>query len=301
MSQPLLPGHERIVVGVHDSTSSWAAVRLAAREAAAQHRPLRLLHALNWIPDDLSTGEEPVPDAQQLIDRAVQVVAQAAPGLEVTAELSENAPATALLRESRMASLVVIGDGDLARWTCLPLDALAVQIAARADCSVLVARCRAEEATGAATGTGTEPTSGTGAYDGPVVVGVDGSAGSERALGFAFDTAAARRSELIVVRAWESELSWADASPDIGGELADTLAPWQEKHPDVPVRQQVVTGSPAQVIIERSVNAGLVVVGARGDHPLRVPLGAVSQAVLHHARCPTAIVRECAPPPTAGD
>lgn len=286
MPRQTTPGHDRIVVGVHDSPSSWAAVRLAAREAASQHRPLRLLYALGWIPDDLSdSDEQPETDAHALVERAAGVATDAAAGIDVLTEISENAPATALLRESRMASLVVIGDGDLARWTCLPLDALAVQIAARADCSVLVARAQPQTATATA----------------PVLVGVDGSAGSERALGFAFDTAALRGTDLLVVRACESEPGWADTSASIADELATALAPWREKHPDVPVRQQVVDGPPARVLVERSGQAGLVVVGARGDHPLRVPLGAVSQAVLHHARCDTAIVRECAPPPPAGD
>ncbi|MFV2013337.1 MULTISPECIES: universal stress protein [unclassified Micromonospora] len=286
MSEHAAPARDRIIAGVHDSASSWAAVALAAREAATAHRPLRLVHALNWIPDDLSGGDDPQPDAYQLVERAVEIATRTAPGIDVTTEVSENAPATALLRESRMASLIVIGDGDLARWTCLPLDALAVQIAARADCSVLVARAGSEPAP--------EPAA-------PVLVGVDGSAGSERALGFAFDAAAQRDSDLIVVRSWESESSWADASAATADELAAAVTPWQEKHPDVAVRQQVVNGPPARVLIERATQAGLVVVGARGDHPLRVPLGAVSQAVLHHAGCATAIVREGGPRPAVGD
>ncbi|MFY1632892.1 universal stress protein [Solwaraspora sp. WMMB335] len=301
MSEHSAPARDRIVAGVHDSASSWAAVELAAREAATQHRPLRLVHALNWIPDELSGGDDqPRPDAQQLVERAADLARAVAPGIDVTVEMSESAPSTALLRESRMASLVVIGDGDLAQWTCLPLDALAVQVAARADCSVLVARASVPSVTRRpAAGGGPavpQPAAGT-----AVLVGVDGSTGSERALGFAFDAAAQRGRELIVVRTWESELSWADTSAATARELAEAVAPWHEKYPEVPVRQQVVHGPPARVLIDRAADAGLVVVGARGDHPLRVPLGAVSQAVLHHATCPTAIVRECAPPPPAGD
>ncbi|MDG4766841.1 universal stress protein [Solwaraspora sp. WMMD406] len=287
MSDHPTPVRDRIAVGVDDSASAWAAVALAAREAAVQHRPLRLVHAMHWTADAPSTGAgDDRPDTQHLLEKATRLVDDVAPDVEVSVEVSESTPTTALLRESRMASLVVLGDGDLARWTCLPLDALAVEVAARADCSVLVARAPG----------GQRPDPG-----GPVLVGVDGSAGSERALGLAFDMAAQRGSELTVVRAWESELRWADTSAVAHAELTEAVAPWQEKHPEVTVRLQVVNGAPGRVLIDRSADAGVVVVGARGDHPLRVPLGAVSQAVLHHARCATVIVRECAPPPAVGD
>jgi len=279
---------KRIAVGVHDSPSSWTALRLAAREAAVQGRQLRLVHALNWVPDDVTPiTHEAAPDATELIRRAIDMATVTTPGIDIAAEVSESAPATALLRESRMASLVVVGDGDLARWTCLPLDALAVQIAARADCSTLVVRATPDQQP--------PPPQGT------VVVGVDGSAGSERALGFAFETAAHRNAPLVVVQAWENDLGWADTASTAAAELAQAVAPWQEKHPEVRAAQHVVNGEPARVLIDRSATAALVVVGARGDHPLRVPLGAVSQAVLHHAQCPTAIVRDFPPMPSPGD
>jgi nucleotide-binding universal stress UspA family protein len=74
--------------------------------------------------------------------------------------------------------------------------------------------------------------------------------------------------------------------------LAERLAGWGAKYPDVPVERAVVMDRPTHALRERSVGAQLLVVGSRGRGGLvGTLLGSVSQTLLHHAACPVVIVR----------
>ncbi len=136
---------------------------------------------------------------------------------------------------------------------------------------------------------------------GPVVVGVDGSPVSEDALAFAFDAAATRRVPLVAVRCYEPPVFYPDSAIVVDWEavhteeqevLAERLAGWGERYPDVPVERVVVQGVPAAVLVEQSETAQLVVVGSHGHGSLAgLILGSVSRAVLHRAHCPVAVVR----------
>jgi nucleotide-binding universal stress UspA family protein len=262
-----------VVVGVDGSELALAAVRLAAREAAALRRTLRIVHVFNWSPDPARppAGERRVP-ARRVTARATAAAAEAAPGVSVTCGLVEGPPVTTLLRESGAAVLLAIGDGGLGRCACVPLDATALQITARAGCTVLVAR----------------PTA---APTGPVLVGVDGSSGARLALDFAFDTAARRGADLLAVRAWDPVESPAGTEAGVTLQLAAALEPYQRAYPSVRANARVVTGDPKTVLMERSRSAQLVVTSARGEQPWRGMLGAVSQALLYHSPAPTAVVR----------
>jgi nucleotide-binding universal stress UspA family protein len=75
------------------------------------------------------------------------------------------------------------------------------------------------------------------------------------------------------------------------GILAEALAGWQGKFPYVAVRRQVAHGRIRKTIIDATRDAQLVVLGARGHGGFAgLLLGSVSQTVLRHAACPTAIV-----------
>jgi nucleotide-binding universal stress UspA family protein len=269
------PHEAPVVVGVDDSRLSMTAVRLAAREAALHSRPLRIVHAFNWVADP----SEPMPDeprrpAEELLKRAVAIAAEAQPKVSTSSALIEGPVITTLLRESGSASLLVIGDGGLTVNPEVPADsdATAVQLAARAGCSVLVAREAAPSA-------------------GPVVVGVDGSASSLSALDFAFDTASRHGTELVVVQVWDPDVVTGDLPAEAAGQLADAVAPWRRKYPSVPVSQQPRVGDPEPALIEAAGRAEVVVVSARGDEPWRGMLGAVSQAMLYHSAAPVVVVR----------
>jgi nucleotide-binding universal stress UspA family protein len=77
------------------------------------------------------------------------------------------------------------------------------------------------------------------------------------------------------------------------GLLAESVAGFADRYPEVPVRRRLVRGSAAGALVEESKAAQLVVVGARGrGSAAGLLLGSVSHAVLHHAHCPVAVVRK---------
>ena len=74
--------------------------------------------------------------------------------------------------------------------------------------------------------------------------------------------------------------------------LAESLAGVRAEHPDVRLEHEVVAVAPDTCLVDASAGASLVVVGSRGLGYFRgLLLGSVSQAVLHRAECPVAVVR----------
>jgi nucleotide-binding universal stress UspA family protein len=282
-----------VVVGVDGSDSSLAAVRVAVREAAYHGRPLRVVHAFVWPMVHVPMAGLPraTPDAglrhdaEQLVRDAVAEANKLEPEVPVTGDLVIGGAAAILVSESRDATLVVVGDRGLGGFTGLLIGAIAVQLAAHGACPVLVVR--GEE----------HP-------DGPVVVGVDGSPTSDAATALAFEEADARHAPLVAVQFWTGPVptgpgdmlplvyDYDAVEADEVRLLAESLAGWRERYPDVPVDRRVVRGHPAPGLIEESAQAQLVVVGARGRGGFAgLLLGSVSQALIHHAQCPVTIVR----------
>ena len=192
------------------------------------------------------------------------------------------------------AQLVVIADRGLGGVAGLLIGSVAFALAAGGSCPVVIVRGQTD------------------ATDGPVVVGVDGSPISEAALAFAFEAAALRGAPLLAVHAWRdvplvavhaerdvpldpmtwASLDWDAVEQQAQAELAERLAGWRDKYPDVDVQRLVVQDRPAKVLVEQSAAAQLLVVGSRGRGGLAgLLLGSVSHAVLHRADCPVAIVR----------
>ena len=135
------------------------------------------------------------------------------------------------------------------------------------------------------------------------MVGVDGSPTSTSAVDYAFDQASRLGLPLVAVHAWELPTLFGPVPPWMPEEveemrmaekavLSESLAGHMERYPDVNVTSMVHRGGPAHVILAASEDAELLVVGSRGLGGFRgLLLGSVSQAVLHHATCPVAVVR----------
>ena len=137
-----------------------------------------------------------------------------------------------------------------------------------------------------------------------IVVGVDGSAGSRRALTWAAAEAASHGSDLVVVNVWEhtllppagsvsvSEHYVPDPSQRTADDLLQVIKEELGEEPPVPVQPIVKQGRPAKVLIDESAEADMLVVGPRGHGGFAgLVLGSVSQHVAAYAKCPVVVVR----------
>ena len=138
-----------------------------------------------------------------------------------------------------------------------------------------------------------------------IVVGVDGSLGSTRALDWAAAEADRCRARLTVVGAWEfggfagALVNTGDARSAVDGAVARTT----QRHPGVTVEPKVSEEPAAYALIEASADADLLVVGSRGFGGFRgLLLGSVGEHCLTHAPCSVAIVRpaDASTPPGPG-
>jgi len=228
--------------------------------------------------------------AEEMLAEAAAEARSIAPGVDVTTELVVCAPAARLIAESSEAAMIVVGNRGLGGFTGLLIGSVGIQVSAHAHCPVVVVRTgSADEVAGPAAG--------------QVVAGVDGSDRSEATLDFAFEEASLRGVGLTVLHAWIAPVSTGpgDMLPvvydvDVINEdearlLAETLAGWQEKYPDVPVRRLLLHGPAARELIQLSRGAELLVLGARGRGGFTgLLLGSVSHAAIQHAACPVAVV-----------
>ncbi len=87
-------------------------------------------------------------------------------------------------------------------------------------------------------------------------------------------------------------MDWAAVKEEAKRSLAERLAGWQERYPDVTVHRIVVCDQPARQLIEQSESAQLTVVGSHGRGGLTgILLGSVSNAVIHSVRMPVIVAR----------
>ena len=139
-----------------------------------------------------------------------------------------------------------------------------------------------------------------GARDSDVVVGVDGSNPSRAALRWALDQARLTGARMRAIIAWEvpAYAGWARiGSEDLGAAAGRLLSEAVRDAlgfdpPDIEVMETVLPGHPAQVLIDASAHAALLVVGSRGHGGFAgTLLGSVSQLCVQHAHCPVVVVR----------
>lgn len=289
-----------IVAGVDGSAPALRAARWAADEAVRRRVPLRLVQVIDVVsatggfapPPEFFTGLE--SEGRRQLAEAETAIRQDHPELDVAPVLRTAGLVPTLIALSEDAQLMVLGSRGAGGFSGLLAGSTAIALVAHGRSPVAVIRGgQADEA----------PPS-----QGPVVVGVDGSPTSEPALAAAFEEAAMRGADLVAVHAWvefTSETAYATARQFLVDwdavetrereMLAERLAGWQEKYPDVAVRRVVTGGRPARRLIEEAGDAQLLVVGSRGRGGFAgMLLGSTSQALIHHAPCPLLVVRPIA-------
>jgi nucleotide-binding universal stress UspA family protein len=134
----------------------------------------------------------------------------------------------------------------------------------------------------------------------PVVVGIDGSPASEAATAIAFEEAAQRGVGLVAMHAWMDprvslypNLNWDTELSEEEETLAERLAGWHERYPEVGVHRKIEISDPTSCLIEASEQAQLAVIGSHGRGALAgVLLGSVGAAVVNRARIPVIVARQ---------
>ncbi|MCC9306101.1 universal stress protein [Kitasatospora sp. RB6PN24] len=133
-----------------------------------------------------------------------------------------------------------------------------------------------------------------------IVVGVDGSASAAAAVQWAARQAKLEQADVLAVIAWDypalvglGVVVPSQEIEDAAGEaLAETITRELGSEPEVPVAQRVVYGYPAEVLLDASRDAHLLVVGSRGLGGFAgTVLGSVGRACVEHAACPVVVVR----------
>ena len=134
-----------------------------------------------------------------------------------------------------------------------------------------------------------------------IVVGVDMSPSSHRALKWAYDEAERWGAELHVIHAWEGPSSpvrkVATTEPrDITEyDNAEILAAALKELPrtgSVSLHPELLEGDAAEILRREGKDADLLVIGAHGRHGfIEAMLGSVAYKLTHHAPCPVAVIR----------
>lgn len=283
-----------MLVGVDGSAESEAAIRWAAAEAVMRDAPVTLMHVVtpvvvSWpvMPVQASITEWQEENAHRVIQHAQNTLLAGLGESEppkVHTEVLHATVVTALSDATRDARMVVVGSRGMGVLERALLGSVSSGLVHHAHCPVAV--IHADEAQAA------DPSS-------PIVVGIDGTPASERAVALAFDEASHRGVELVALHAWSDVgvfpilgMNWHEYEEQGHEVLSERLAGWQEKFPDVQVRQRIVCDQPARWLVDESERAQLVVVGSHGRGGFTgMLLGSVSSAVARAAKAPVIVVR----------
>ncbi|WP_101949642.1 universal stress protein [Mycobacterium sp. 3519A] len=296
MSKQISP--HGVVVGVDGSPGSHSAVRWAVREASMRHNRLTVVHiadslsvaasTLAWpggrIPQEVLEIQE--NDARRVVADAMEVARATAVSSsrpEINSELVFGRPIPTLVDMSKDTHMMVVGSrGRTARHRRL-LGSVSTGLLHHANCPVAIVHDEVQSSAQL-----------------PVLFGIDGSRASELATQIAFDEASWRGVDLVALhvcsdadidRLYDVDPSPARAEADRA--LAQILADWQKRYPEVVVHRVVEFSRPVRHLLDYSDRAQLIVVGSHGRGGFAgMLLGSVSTAVAQEANIPVIVASQ---------
>jgi nucleotide-binding universal stress UspA family protein len=284
-----------IVVGCDGSPSAVEALRWAAREGAVRGWSVTAMLAWDYLNQPVGAPEARFnpkfgdAEAREVLARTLKEALEDRASLVRPIVVCDLA-ARALLEAAEVADLLVVGARGLGGVRGALLGSVSQQCVHHSKAPVAVVRTPT-------------PAGASG-----IVVAIDGSEGSQRALDWALDEARARACPVTVVNVWHPAPSatWAvpAAWPDMTGmqEAADELIDRALRRADtegVPptmIERHAVFGTVVDAVLDEARDAQLLVVGSRGRGGFAgLLLGSVGQHLVHHATCPIVVVPPARP------
>lgn len=283
-----------VVVGIDGSETCASALTWAADEAALDHRPLVLAHAVGslgtpgtvWLTETTAMVVQMREDGEQILAAAAQQVAARHPSVDVHTHVETRDARQMLLDLSAQAWTVVVGSRGRGPVRSLLLGSVSAALARHASCPVVVVRPH-DTAT---------PHRG-------VLVGADGTAESLPTVELAYREASVRRLPLTVMHCVDDVLAQTTSAhlvptddPELDGArlaLAESVAGMAEKYPDVQAHLELCRGPAAQALSIAAETMDLLVVGRRHVRALsRLVTRDVSGYLVEHARTVVVVVPE---------
>ncbi|WP_329361761.1 universal stress protein [Streptomyces sp. NBC_00669] len=288
-----------VTAGIDGSAAAVAACEWAAREAELHGVSLRLLHAVAPLPGraTVTTPTDPAPrprTAARVGPEAEDRIRDEFPDLQVVTDEIAARPVDALVSTAEDTEMLVLGSHGAGAVSQTLLGSVGRGVAGRATCPVVLV----PEDAGSAENSAGRSTEGH-TPSGDVVLGLDLDRTGDRAIGFAFDEAAARGGSLRVVhgrsgqnaggRSGEGEGADQQGAVRSEDEFATQVESWRAKYPTVQVVSEAADGAADRHLAHAATSASLVVLG-RGSRGGAGGLGTVAHAVLRSGAAPVAVV-----------
>jgi nucleotide-binding universal stress UspA family protein len=279
-----------IVVGVDESDGAADALRWALREAEVRGADVTAVLVWGWLdqhhldpsaPFDASYDEAHALEAlEEIVTRDLGDVPD---GIRLQAVNQLAGPGLVLAAQS--ADLLVVGARGMGGFKGLLVGSVSQHCLHHAPCPVAVVK-----------------------PDGPrnsaierIVVGIDASETSRRALRWALDAARAHHAKVEAVHAWHPSyvepmdahlVSSVDALEQAASDLLhDAVAEADTEGLPAPISPMLAMGSATRALLDTAEGADLIVVGTRHQSVAGcLFLGSVSLQVTHHATCPVVVV-----------
>lgn len=286
---PSRHGH-RIVVGVDGSAPSKVALAWGIEQAARTGAQVQAVIAWYWFPMPI----QPIQDAdfkglaEDLLTEAIRETVKCPPDVKIDSAVTLGDPSRVLLEASHGADMLVVGNRGKGGLREALLGSVSQYCVQHATCPVAVLR----------------EASHLHDHERRIVVGVDGSRSSKAALRWAIRQASITDMDVEAIAAWTIPTYYgyslfADGvqADDIAGParrmIIKTIDEVGGADAEGKITSAVIHGDAAQVLVDASARAALLVLGNRGHSVLaEALLGSVSQRCVHHATCPVVIVQD---------